>query len=273
MTSSPRRRTTRTRGRSVRESVAPTASAPGAPAGPAIEPNVGPAAPSFPAGVTTSVFRSSAPWTACASGPSVNAAYGSATPRSATRTASCASPSPFGSTARSSPAITWSVRAKTKSRPSAPACQPATRIGRSVAPGATPCRPPGPPAPTRIPASSVPCRSVCDGSWGSARAVASSVWSTMSMPGRTLPRRYGCASSTPVSSSAIVTPRPSNPGSSASGRWPLAAPNADDPISCSETDAGNAARTGKTPATSGSCPSRAIARGSSAAAKPSTTRA
>ena len=111
ITSSPRRSTTRTRGSDARESVAPTASAPAPPAGPAIEPNDGPAPPSFPAGATTSVFRSSAPCTARASGPSVNAAYGSATPMSATRTASCASPSPFGSTARSSPAISWSLRA------------------------------------------------------------------------------------------------------------------------------------------------------------------
>ena len=46
----------------------------GSVAGPATEPNDGPAAPSFPAGVTTSVFRFSAPCTACASGPSANAA-------------------------------------------------------------------------------------------------------------------------------------------------------------------------------------------------------
>ena len=51
MTSSPRRSTTRTCGCSVRPSVAATASAAGAPAGPATEPNAGPAPPSFPAGV------------------------------------------------------------------------------------------------------------------------------------------------------------------------------------------------------------------------------
>ena len=61
ITSSPRRSTTRTRGRSTRESVAPTATAPGAPAGPAIEPKAGPAAPSFPAGATTRVFSSRHP--------------------------------------------------------------------------------------------------------------------------------------------------------------------------------------------------------------------
>ena len=50
-----------------------------------------------------------APSTARAIGPSAKLANGSATPTSATRAASCASPSPFGSTARSSPASTWSV--------------------------------------------------------------------------------------------------------------------------------------------------------------------
>ena len=88
ITSSPRRSTTRTRGTDDRASVAPTASAPAPPAGPAIEPNDGPAPPSLPAGATTSVFRSSAPCTARASGLSVKAAYGSATPTRATRTAS-----------------------------------------------------------------------------------------------------------------------------------------------------------------------------------------
>ena len=79
--------------------------------GPATEPNDGPAPPSLPAGATSNVPRSSAPCAALASGPSVNAAYGSTTPVTATRTASCASPSPFGSTARSSPASSWSLRA------------------------------------------------------------------------------------------------------------------------------------------------------------------
>ena len=110
ITSSPRRSTTRTRGGRPRVGGADR-ERPAPPAGPAIEPNDGPAPPSLPAGATTSVFRSSAPCTARASGLSVNAAYGSATPTSATRTASCASPSPFGSTARSSPAISWSLRA------------------------------------------------------------------------------------------------------------------------------------------------------------------
>ena len=69
ITSRPRRNTTRTRGCTLSESVAPTASAPGAPAGPDDRTKVGPAMPSLPAGVTTSVFRSSAPCTAIASGP------------------------------------------------------------------------------------------------------------------------------------------------------------------------------------------------------------
>ena len=72
--------------------------------------------------------------------------------------------------------------------PSAAGCQPAMRIGSTVASGATPCSPPGPPAPTRIPASSVPWRSTCDGSSGFERAVASSWWSTRSIPGQDLAR-------------------------------------------------------------------------------------
>ena len=46
----------------------------GAAAGPAIEPNVGPAALSFLAGATTIVFKASAPCIVCASGSSTNAA-------------------------------------------------------------------------------------------------------------------------------------------------------------------------------------------------------
>ncbi len=244
ITSSPRRRTTRTCGCAARPSVAATASAPGAPAGPATEPNAGPAPPSLPAAVTTSVFRSSAPCTACASGPSVNAAYGSVTPTSATRTASCSSPSPFGSTARSSPAISWSLRPYTSSRPSAAACQPATRIGRIVDAGAMPRRPSGPFEPARMPASSVPCCSICERSSGFARAEASESRSRTSMPGSTWPWRYGCPRSTPVSRSAIVTPLPSKPGTPTSGRWPLLTPYECDWSCEAETDAGNVARTG-----------------------------
>ena len=73
-TSMPRRSTTRTVAVCARPSVAPTARASGAAAGAPTEPYAGPAAPSFPAGATTSVFSSSAPWTARASGPSAKAA-------------------------------------------------------------------------------------------------------------------------------------------------------------------------------------------------------
>ena len=72
--------TTRTSGSRAQRSVAPTASAAAPPAGPATEPNDGPAEPSLPAGATSSVPRSRAPWAAHASGPSVKAAYGSTTP-------------------------------------------------------------------------------------------------------------------------------------------------------------------------------------------------
>ena len=66
-----------------------------------------------------------------------------------------------------------------------------------------------------MPASSVPCRSTCDGSCGFGCAVASPLPSTMSMPGSDLAAQKRMRRSTPVSSSAIVTPRPLYPGSSA----------------------------------------------------------
>jgi hypothetical protein len=75
-------------------------------------PNAGPAAaPSLPDGTTTSVSSRSAPPAARATGSSGNAANGDASATSAMRAASWASPSPFGSTALSSPATIWSVRA------------------------------------------------------------------------------------------------------------------------------------------------------------------
>ena len=73
-------------------------------------PKLGPARPSFPAGTTTSVSSMVAPAIARGIGPSGKAAYGSTTPSSAIRAASCVSPSAFGSTAASSPARIWSVR-------------------------------------------------------------------------------------------------------------------------------------------------------------------
>ena len=104
-TCSPLRSDTWTSSVSARVSAAPTVNAPAEPPGPETLPKAGPAGPSFPAGATTSVSRPSAPSTARAAGSSANAAYGAVTPISATRAASCASPSAFGSTARSRPAI------------------------------------------------------------------------------------------------------------------------------------------------------------------------
>jgi hypothetical protein len=73
-------------------------------------PKPGPIGPSLPAGTTTSMSSLAAPAVARASGPSAKEAYRSLTPITATLAASCAIPSSFGSTARSSPATTWSVR-------------------------------------------------------------------------------------------------------------------------------------------------------------------
>ena len=70
-------------------------------------------------------------------------------------------------------------------------CQPATRIGSTEAPGAIPLTPPGPPAPTRIPAISVPCRSSRFEPSGSRAALVSGSSPTRSIPGRTRPLRYG----------------------------------------------------------------------------------
>src|SRR5439155_24333711 len=82
------------------------------------------------------------------------------------------------------------------------------------------------------------------------------------------PRRKGCARSTPVSSSAIVTPRPSLSESPMSGRCPSS--DVDRRLELSE--AGYAARTGKTPATSGARSSSAMPRASNAAENPLSVR-
>ena len=212
---------------------------PGRAAGSGDAPEPGPAAPSFPAGATTSVSSASAPSDAVCSGASGKEANGSTTPTSAIRTASWASPSPFGSTAASRPASTWSVRPYTDTPPSESGCQPATRIGRIDAPGATPWIPAGPRTPTTRPASSVPWRSGRPGWVGFCSADASLPGSTMSSPGSSLPCRNGCRVSTPVSSSATVMPEPLNPGSSISGRRPL--PVANTSVSRIEPFAGTAA--------------------------------
>ena len=109
--SNPLRTTIRSRSTRMRVSSAPTVSAAGEPPGPAMSPNADAFAPSLPDGATTSVSRTVAAATACASGESSKPANGSASASSAIRAASCASPSPFGSTARSSPATIWSPRA------------------------------------------------------------------------------------------------------------------------------------------------------------------
>ena len=116
---------------------------------------------------------------------------------SAMRAASSVSPSSFGSTAASSPAMIWSVREYTVYPPSASGCQPAIRTGRIDAPGATPCSPPGPSEPETIPASSVPCRSGRPGIVGCGCATAPLPGLIRSMPGSRLLRRYGCEGSMP----------------------------------------------------------------------------
>ena len=211
----------------ARASVAATASASGAAAGPAIEPNDGRRRRRCRPARRRPCRAASAPCTACASGSSAKAAYGSTTPTSATRTASCASPSSFGSTARSSPAISWSLRAYTASVPLGgllPAGDANRQHGRARRDAVQPA---GPPEPTRIPRA--PCRGArrCDGSCGFECASRRRCRSTTSIPGSDRPRRYGCERSTPVSSSAIVTPCRRSPAAgdraARRGRTPCAA--------------------------------------------------
>ncbi len=187
-------------------------------------------------------------------------------PTSEMRAASIESPSPFGSTAASSPAMIWSVREYTVYPPSAFGCQPAIRTGRIDAPGATPCSPSGPSDPVTIPASSVACRSGRPGMVGCGWATAPLPGFRRSMPGRRLSRRYGCDGSTPVSSSATVTPVPSRPGT------PSPVSVAGLTFSVSGNWAGYAIRTGYTPSTSRSPSSSASDVGSSCVEKPLTTR-
>ena len=87
----------------------------------------------------------------------------------------------------------------------------------TVAPGATPVSPAGPPAPTSRPAISVPWVSTRDGSVGFACAAASGAPPTTSTPASHVPVEVRRGASTPVSSSAIVTPRPTSPASRAPG--------------------------------------------------------
>ena len=176
-------------------------------------------APSFPAGATTSVSSASAPAAARASGLSAKPANGSATPTSATRAASCASPSPFGSTARSSPASSWSVRRVHGPVRGASRCQPATRIGSTRRAGRD-AGEAGRAARRRRAAGHLRAvRSSCAGLVGLRRGERAGV-AADDVDARRSRGRAGTAArrSTPVSSSAIVTPRPSKPEQSMSGR-------------------------------------------------------
>ena len=121
-------------------------------------------------------------------------------------------------------------------------------------------------APTSRPAICVPWRSTCVGSSGSARGerigVAADDVDALAGRGRGGTAR---ARSTPVSSSAIVTPRPSTPGTPTFGRWPESGPKSARDSTRAEIDAGYATRTGKTPATSASRSMSGIALGSTSA--------
>ena len=189
-------------------------------AGPEMLPYPGPARPSFPAGATTSVSSRSAPATARAEGLSSKAANGSATPTSATLAASSATPSAFGSTTLE-PSDELIGPSKTAQRPPASRCQPAARIGRialrrgrfhscQLAPRN---RPSGPPSASRA-------------ARGAGRVLGSRSQPNQHRRRRrrlscvTCPSRYGCLDSTPVSRRAMVTPRPSKPGRTTSGREP-----------------------------------------------------
>ena len=95
--------------------------------------------------------------------------------------------------------------------------------------------------------------------------------SSTSNPRIRAPRMYGCTRSTPVSSSATVTPAPVNPGIADVG--PPPAGNAEESSTLpGSTAAGIAARTGNTPLTSGSRTAIARERASSGAANPLNTR-
>jgi hypothetical protein len=75
-----------------------------------------------------------------------------------------------------------------------------------------------------------------------------------------------------VSSSAIVTPRPSTPETVTLGRWPDSGPKSARDSTRVEMAAGYATRTGKTPSTSASRSMRGIALASMSAENPLSTR-
>ena len=147
-------------------------------------------------------------------------AYGSASATSATRAASCASPSPVrvdrvlepSTPGRSSRRPTSRRRRRAASRrPGSAGCSRLARRrrgrpGRRRRRGARPSR----------------CRAARArrGRPGSPPAAACGSPPTTSIPSGTCPRRYGWRGSTPVSRRAISTPRPSMPGRPMSARWP-----------------------------------------------------
>ncbi len=227
MTSSPRRSTTRTRGsRRARRSRRPRAR-PARRPGPATEPKAGRRRRRCPAGATTSVFERERALHGLRLGAvgERGERLGHPDERDPHRVVRVAVAVRVDGAVEPRDQLVAAARRRARGRPRRPASRRRGSAAR-VAPGATPCRPPGPPAPTSMPASSVPCRSICAGSCGFARAVASRLGRRRRSRAATRPPRYGCVASTPVSSSAIVTPRPSKPGSADSGRWPLGSPNA-----------------------------------------------
>ena len=111
-------------------------------------------------GATTSVSSCSAPWIARASGESAKAAYETASPieRDPRCIVGVAVEVRVDGALEAGDQLVG-ARVDGRAAGDCRGCQPATRIGSTDAPGAIPLAPPGPPAPTRIPAISVPCRS------------------------------------------------------------------------------------------------------------------
>ena len=132
-----------------------------------------------------------------------------------------------------------------------------------------PWSPPGPSEPATTPASSVPWRSGRRGIVGCGCAMAPLPGVMTSMPDVTLSRRNGCDWSTPVSSSATTTPRPSSPGTPSPG---TEAGTATGTPGLTSVDVGYATRTGYTATTSRSRSSISSEVGSSRAATAFSTR-
>ncbi len=267
---SPRRTTTWTVAASRRRaSAAPTVSARRRAAGPRdASRSAARPAPSFPAGATTSVSSASAPATACDSGLSAKEANGSASaderdPRRvvgvavAVRVDGPVEPGDQLVGARVDGAAAVGVRL--------PAGNADRQHGRRRA--RRRASPPGPPAPTSRPAISVPCRSTWAGRSGSPAPRRRRCRRRGRTPAQTRPWRYGLRRSTPVSRSAIVTPRPSSPASRTSGRCPAGGARAS-ATAASRRPPGTRPAPGRRPSTSGDRSSSATARGSRTAEKP-----